>query len=248
MCIDTSVSQCGTATVTGLCPGSSAIRCCPSSGGTQPFGPDVSDYQGAVDWKAVKTFGAGFAIVKATEGTTWIGNTFAANWAGMKSAGIPVRGAYHFAHPKNGAVPEAQHFVDIVGSFGPGEFAVLDIEAADSQSPSTVAQYSRDWCDEVMRLTGLPKNRVWIYTGNWFWSPQAGGSSIVADHPLWASAYSSSEPSVAGWDKWTMWQYTDAEKISGISGGVDASRFGGTQAELEALVEFALSWSNATIV
>ena len=41
---------------------------------------------------------------------------------------------------------------------------------------------------------GLPKQRVWVYTGAWFWNPQAGGSAAVGDHPLWVSGYVSGHP------------------------------------------------------
>lgn len=34
----------------------------------EPFGPDVSSYQGEVNWHEVKSAGAGFGIAKATEG------------------------------------------------------------------------------------------------------------------------------------------------------------------------------------
>ena len=55
------------------------------------WGPDVSDYEGAVDWTAVKTAGASFAFTKATEGTTFTCETFATNWEGMRHVGIGLR-------------------------------------------------------------------------------------------------------------------------------------------------------------
>lgn len=249
-CIDTASQGCAESTLTGLCPGTSNIRCCPSGGGgARPFGPDVSHYQGTVDWATVQSAGVGFAIAKASEGTAYVDPYFATNWAGMRSAGIAVRGAYHFARPDNDAVTEAKHFVSAVGSFSAGEFAVLDIEQAGSQSASAVAAYCRTFADKVMSLTGLPKSRMWIYTAKYFWNDQVGGSSTVGDHPLWVASYTSaSSPSMpSGWTDWTMWQYTDSESIAGCaSSGVDASKFGGTQAQLEALV--GLSVSNTSVV
>jgi len=249
-CIESTTQSCSQSTLTGLCPGSSNIRCCPSGGGgARPFGPDVSHYQGNVNWASAKSAGIGFGIAKATEGTTYVDPYFATNRAGMKSAGIRVRGAYHFARPDNDAVTEAKHFVSAVGSFSAGEFAVLDIESAGSQSASSVASYCKTFANEVMSLTGLPKSRMWIYTGKYFWNDQVGGSSVVGDHPLWVASYTSaSSPSIpSGWSQWTMWQYTDSESIAGCaSSGVDASRFSGTQAQLESLV--GLSMLNATAV
>ena len=71
-----------------------------------PIGPDVSHYQGAINWPAVKSAGVGFAIAKATEGASYVDPQFKANWDGMKSAGVRVRGAYHFGHPNTDAVAQ----------------------------------------------------------------------------------------------------------------------------------------------
>lgn len=202
----------------------------------RPFGPDVSHYQGSVNWAKVQSAGAGFAIAKATEGTKFIDANFTNNWKGIKSAGIKVRGAYHYGRPSSSATTQASHFVNTVGTLSAGDFLALDIETSDSQSASSVASWCKTFVSHVMSLTGLPKTRVFIYTGAWFWNPQAGGSSSVGDHPLWVSGYTSSPPMPSGWADWTMWQYTSKESAFGISGGVDASYYQGTQSELEALV------------
>ena len=43
----------------------------PSPSGQDCHGPDVSHYQGSVDWKKVSASGVGFAIAKATEGEAY---------------------------------------------------------------------------------------------------------------------------------------------------------------------------------
>lgn len=109
----------------------------------------------------------------------------------------------------------------------------------DKKSPAAVAQFSHDFVKLVHNKTkiyGLG-TRVMVYTGAWFWDPDAGGSSKCNDHPLWISGYGTSQPTVAkGWKKWTFWQYTDKASVPGISGGCDYSRFSGTKAELHTLV------------
>ena len=49
------------------------------------FGPDVSHYQGAVDWKAVKAAGAAFAFAKASEGLHTNDDQFASNWRASRA-------------------------------------------------------------------------------------------------------------------------------------------------------------------
>lgn len=226
-----------------LCPGATNIQCCHRSTptpGAQPFGPDVSHYQGKISWPAVKTAGVGFAIAKATEGLRYVDTTFKTNWAGMASAGISVRGAYHFGHPKDDAVAQAHHFVATVGTLRKGDFVVLDIEVSDKVTASKVAVWSSLFVKTLGELLGLPKSRVWVYTGAWFWNPQAGGSSTVGSHPLWVSGYVPSNPPVPkGWTSWTMWQYTDKGKIPGINGCVTQIRL--APAPVSALAPVPLS-------
>ena len=139
-----------------------------------PEGPDVSHYQGTIDWGQVKAAGASFAMAKATEGNSYKDPTFHTNWVGMKSAGIKVRGAYHFGRPADTAQSQADLFVAAIGTMAAGDFTVLDIEQSDSQSPATVAAFSAEFCKLVKAKTGRP---VFVYTGAWFWNPSAGGSA-----------------------------------------------------------------------
>ena len=80
-------------------------------------GIDVSHYQGKVDWTKVAASGITFACAKATEGTTYVDDTFATNWGGMHKAGL-IRCAYHFARPGDSPVDQAQHFVKTVNQAG----------------------------------------------------------------------------------------------------------------------------------
>jgi len=140
-----------------------------------------------VDWTKVAESGASFAIAKATEGHTYVDNQFQSNWAGMSSAGIKIRGAYHFGHPGTDAGAQADHFLSVVGALHAGDLVALDIETSDGQSASTVAAWCKAFVDRVVSKSGLPASRVLVYTGAWFWNPQAGGSASVGDHPLWVS-------------------------------------------------------------
>jgi lysozyme len=177
-------------------------------------------------------------MAKATEGSTYKDTEFAANWKGMEAAGIKVqcvlyhrahtnshtthdrshhtrqvRGAYHFAHPNVAASTQVDHFISTVGKMHAGDFLVLDIESANGMSPSHVASFSSEFAHLAHNKTGRP---VFVYTGAWFWDPQAGGSSSCSNFPLWVSGYSSSPPMPKGWSKWTFWQFTDKASVPGI--------------------------------
>ena len=116
-----------------------------------------------------------------------------------------------------------------MGALDDGDFLILDIETASRRDgitaqPAEVAAFTKAFCDGLRAATALPKERVFVYTGSWFWNYAAGGSDIVADYPLWLSAYSATMPAPSrGWDKWTLWQFTDHARLPGISGPVDCS-------------------------
>eukprot|EP01047_Picozoa_sp_COSAG01_P052377 COSAG01_NODE_5503_length_4218_cov_26.861374_3_plen_141_part_00 len=135
---------------------------------------------------------------------------------------------------------QAKHFASVVGgSLRPGEFVVLDIEAADKQPPATVARWSATFVQAVQKQLNVPTARVLVYTGAWFWNSGTGAgggrqlSRSFFQHPLWVSGYVPSNPPMpTGWSAWTFWQYTDKRKLAGLS--VDCSKFRGTQKQLEA--------------
>ena len=59
-------------------------------GATTAIGPDVSHYQGTINWASVKAAGVGFAIAKATEGSGYVDAQFKANWQ-VRSANFLLR-------------------------------------------------------------------------------------------------------------------------------------------------------------
>src|SRR4051794_31821325 len=93
-----------------------------ASAGGAIDGPDVSSYQhpyGApIRWAAVKAAGKEFALVKATEGTSYRNPWFATDYSRIRRVGM-VRGSYHFARPAYPiaatATAQARYFVNRLG-------------------------------------------------------------------------------------------------------------------------------------
>ncbi|MBS3817340.1 MAG: amidase domain-containing protein, partial [Candidatus Thermoplasmatota archaeon] len=69
-----------------------------SSDETNVDGIDVSHWQGDIDWNSVYGDGYRFAFCKATEGTSYVDDTFTTNMDNGTDAGVYM-GPYHFAHP-----------------------------------------------------------------------------------------------------------------------------------------------------
>ena len=214
-------------------------------GSTSLHGPDVASYQhphgSAIDWKKVKSAGASFAFVKATEGNSYTNPSFGSDYAGAHSAGL-VRSAYHYARPHldvRTATAQADYFVKTAGTAAQkGDLPLtLDLEQAGGLSPSELVAWTQAFVSEVKSKTG---RTTIIYTYPSFWEHAMGNSTQFSSYPLWIASYRSGGPQSplpGGWSDWTFWQYTDAGAQPGISGSVDESLYRGSQASLTALAD-----------
>lgn len=203
-------------------------------------GPDVSSFQGDVNWKEVVKH-CRFAFVKATEGLDYTDKTFTKDRVhAMRGAGI-IPGFYHFARPQPGrkAEDEAKHFIRTVkaaGGLRKGDLPpVLDIEWVQSLSQRQLRQWVLSFCRTCERLTGV---KPIIYTGLWFWGPRVGNPrTTFGGYPLWLAAYVTSPVTFLpkAWKRWTFWQFTDKGRVPGISTPCDVSHFHGSLDDLKAL-------------
>jgi GH25 family lysozyme M1 (1,4-beta-N-acetylmuramidase) len=205
----------------------------PAVSQTPPLpGIDVSHWQESIDWGQVAANGKLFAIIKATEGTTFIDPRYQSNVTGASAAGLKAT-AYHFARPDTGsndAVNEADHFVDVAQIGGGFLLPALDVEVNGGLSPSGLVAWIRAWLGRVAARTGV---RPMIYTSPSFWQSSAGNSATPASagYPLWIAHWTSaSGPTVpaSNWAGrgWTFWQWSSTQSVPGINGNVDADRYG----------------------
>ncbi len=211
-------------------------------------GVDVASYQhpgGApIDWMKVKAAGHSFALVKATEGTTYTNPYFADDWSGAAAADL-YRGAYHYARPAlpySTALDQARYFVSKAGSMtGKRDIGgVLDLEEKGRLTKVQLATWTRTWLAEVTRLTG---RAPMIYTGYYFWKDVVGNpTDIGSSYRLWLASYPDDPNSTtfrplvpAGWSNWTFWQYRSDGSVPGIGWRVDMNRFCCDLAALDAL-------------
>ncbi|WP_159787780.1 GH25 family lysozyme [Sodalinema gerasimenkoae] len=204
-------------------------------------GIDVADYQGTVNWPVVAKSGIEFAVTKATEGGTFVADSFTRNWAGIRSAGL-VRGAYHFYRPRTDALAQANLFLNMV-KLQPGDLPpVLDIESDDGVEPERIRAGIRSW---LVRVEEATQRRPILYTYPSFWE-RLGNWQDFTDYPLWIAHYTTAErPWVpGGWRTWTMWQFTDRGTVSGVTGPVDVNSFNvikaGSQSQMVVQVQRSL--------
>ncbi len=201
-------------------------------------GVDVSHFDGTVDWAAAKRGGITFAIIKATEGTSFVDNHFATNWTNTGANGI-VHGAYHFFRPKSDPIAQADFFVQVAGSPKSGDLPpVIDLEVTDGLTAAQVASGARTFLQRVQQKTGrVPM----IYTSVRVFNSLLGGPSGFNPYFLWVANWNVRCPNIPNppWTRWTFWQSSATGTVAGFSDPVDVDNFNGTSADLMAFVKSA---------
>jgi lysozyme len=199
-------------------------------------GVDVSHFDGTVDWAAAKRDGITFAIIKATEGTTFVDNHFTANWANTGANGI-VHGAYHFFRPESDPVAQADFFVRTAGTPKSGDLPpVIDLEVTDGLTAAQVAAGARTFLQRVQQKTGrVPM----IYTSVRVFNSLLGTPSGFDPYFLWVANWNVRCPNIPNppWKRWTVWQSSATGTVAGFSDPVDVDNFNGTAADLMAFVK-----------
>ncbi|MFB6524677.1 lysozyme [Streptomyces sp. NPDC056399] len=209
-----------------------------SAQAVQTEGVDVSSHQGNVAWSTLWNSGVKWAYVKATEGTYYKNTYFNQQYTGSYNVGM-IRGTYHFATPDTttGAA-QADYFVDNGGGWSkdgrtlPG---VLDIEwnpygaTCYGKTQAGMVAWIRDFVNRYKARTG--RDAV-IYTATSWWTQCTGNSSaFAATNPLWIARYAAAVGELpAGWQYYTMWQYTSSGPTVG-----DHNHFNGDLSRVQAL-------------
>jgi lysozyme len=164
----------------------------------------------AIDWVTAKNNGVTTALVKATQGTTYVNPWFHIDANGAKAAGLDVLG-YHFADFTD-AVAEARWFMSNAGPLA----AIGDFETSTNVA----------WMRTFLQALGRPWDQCVGY------GSASSFRSVYQQIPAlpWVAAYGQGYP---GWG--VMWQFTDAAQIPGIPGTVDESRWQGSEIQYDTL-------------
>lgn len=185
-------------------------------------GIDVSQWQGYIDFEAVKRAGIELVYIKASEGTDFVDPFFYRNYANAKNAGIPV-GFYHYLTAQNTvqARQEAYHFVSVTEGLVNDGRMVMDMEDIEGLDREEVNQIARTFLRSVEEFSG---RSAAIYVDD------DTASGILEEgltlYPLWIAQYDVEEPTRnIPWESWAGWQYTDLGRVAGIQGNVDRDIF-----------------------
>lgn len=185
-------------------------------------GIDVSQWQGYIDFEAVRQAKIVLVYMKATEGIDFVDPFFYRNYAGARNAGLPV-GFYHYltARSASAARQEAYHFVTAVNGLIPAGKMVMDIEDLSGLTKMEINEIARAFLQGVEEFSNKTPA---IYA-------DAGNAANVLEedlavYPLWIAQYGVETPDTNNpWGTWAGWQYTDLGRVAGIQGNVDRDIF-----------------------
>ena len=187
------------------------------------LGIDVSKWQGAIDWNAVKAAGVEFVIIRvgyrgSSAGALIDDSMFATNIQGAKAAGLKV-GVYFVTQAVNDveAVYEASMVLDRIKGYSLDYPVFLDVEASggrgDTIDKATRTAVITAFCETIRSAgytAGIYANKTWLGSKM--------DTSAFGNYVIWVAHYSS----VCGYTgRYNIWQYTDKGTLPGINGCVD---------------------------
>jgi GH25 family lysozyme M1 (1,4-beta-N-acetylmuramidase) len=178
-------------------------------------GIDLSDYQGIVDFKALKNDGNEIVYIKTTEGRTWQETNFRTYYNQAIAAGLKV-GFYHFLR-NNSMKDEVDNVLSIIGNLPFHCKLAIDCEVTLGQSKQKITGNIRQFYD-LMKSKGI---ECVLYTYLSFLNDNIDYSQLT-DIPIWIANYSSDNPNV---QNQVGWQYTEKGRCAGILNLCDKNIF-----------------------
>lgn len=200
--------------------------------------PDVSFYQGTIDWEVMANK-TDAVIIRAGQ-NTWVDARFQHNWSEAKRLGMK-RGTYWFYDDRTSPGAQAQIVADLLQDDQP------EMEVWCDWEKSYGGQFSglRNVVAFMQAVEArLPSARVGMYTG-YYWFREnsnavtnASQYAYLKDKPLWLAYYADvSEVRIpAPWTSLLLWQYgTPAigPEYGVESTEIDMNYFNGTQADFD---------------
>ncbi|MDT0202970.1 GH25 family lysozyme [Nocardioides sp. AE5] len=196
-------------------PSPSASEPSGSEPAEERHGIDVSHHQGVIDWERVAADGIEFAYLKATEGRGFTDPRFATNAHQARAAGIDV-GGYHYYTLCAPPLPQAEHFVAVLGEADLDLAPVVDLELIGNCDPppekATLLAQVEAFIEEVEAATG---EEVVVYFHPDFEDHYAMVEAL--ERPLWVRRVGEEPPP----GEWHLWQRSDRGRVDGITGPVD---------------------------
>ena len=182
-------------------------------------GIDISMHNGSIDFNEVKNDGVEVIIIKATEGVNYTDPKFEEYYNACKNLGFHI-GFYHFMSEKTSPVEQAIDFYNAIKDKSFDVFPVLDVETNNmGRSSKIISDRCLAFLEQFANLSSMD---CVIYTGAYFGRDNL--DDRVKVYKGWIAHYGVAEPMETGF-KVVGHQYSETERINGISGDCDLNHF-----------------------
>jgi lysozyme len=193
-----------------LTPAPASLHYYPIAIQTQIRYADVSFWQGDINFEVMGAVLDG-VIIRAGQ-RNWEDSRFRENWRKAKEAGLP-RGSYFLYDSRADPKKQAALWWSLIKD-DPGELVhVADLEE-NYGGPYGTPAHMRTFIQEFQRLSGLPDDRIVVYTGFFWWTERVGNDSFFRRFALWIAWYASMNAVQvpAPWIETDLfgWQYTSS--------------------------------------
>lgn len=211
---------------------------------------DISHWQGDnPDFARAKTEGISGAILKATQGGSFVDSRFAANLAKARSVGW-LTAAYHFLDDRYTVADNVRNALNTI----PAGVPIIPDAEYQHEGSRIVVRPSKAFTKEFIdKIKEAGRSVPLAYIPRWYWEGEWRSPSLAGFPPLWQSRYPDNRQGYyrAEWQEvvdhyphfWegfgglgvTLLQFTSSGRVAGY-GPLDVNAFRGTYAELTALL------------
>lgn len=159
------------------------------------IGADVSKYQGyppyfpVVDFHTMRAYGFDFVVIKAGQ-RNYVDPAFYINWSEAK--GVIPRATYFYYDNTYSAIAQAKIYYDLIKDDIEG-ICWLDLEDGKPGDYKGF-RYWYDFLETFQMLSGLPNERIGIYTAFYYWFDEMLKANLsqrqyFKKYPLWLANY-----------------------------------------------------------
>lgn len=176
--IDDSFAPAGYATQRGPAIGGPSYQAAPS--GTVVWGVDVSEFQSAIDWAALRSAGVAYASIRVGDGS-YVDPAAAAHYAGARAAGVLV-GGYWFCRDQEDPAAQAGRWIERCDQIGEWDLPLCpDYEQASMSAGAPNAGWL---AAAVLACAGRwPGRRIPVYSG-WYMLRDMGAQPAIVDRAV----------------------------------------------------------------
>ena len=185
-------------------------------------GIDVSEWQGGIDFAAVRDAGIDVVYIRAGEGSDYTDAYFEAHYQGALAAGLKI-GFYHYvtAADTDQARRQAEFFYSLIRDKTVNCYPAMDFESFPGLDTEEINAIGAAYMERLQELLGYTP-AIYTDTSN---IAQVWDASFSI-YPLWVAQYDAGQPDTTGsWATWDGFQYADNGTVPGISGYVDLDYF-----------------------